>query len=293
MAQVIRVCMLNADTPVPAVVVERTPTYGGIFHHLLSSAASNIAKSSEFPKGPITVASTDFNVVKNEYPLSLAEFDAIVISGSAKSAYDDLPWIHKLGRWLKHTYDHEPRVKIFGSCFGHQIVCQTLLKDYGVKVEKDAKGWELGVKEITLHQGFRRRFWNGKDEGRGQGVGEKLRLQFVHHDHVVIPEMEALPRSWTLVGNTQHCAVQGMYEPGRVLTLQGHFEFDRFVNRETIKFFFPNWQPKVLEEALDAIDADDDSIQAAEMVVRFFLEDSGQKYSAMHKGVRHALSSRE
>jgi GMP synthase-like glutamine amidotransferase len=283
MAQTIRICMLNADTPVPVVHDKVAPTYGRIFHGLLSANSINSTTS-----GSINITSTDFDVIKNEYPASLDEFDAIIISGSANSAYDDLPWIRKLTRWVKDVYQQEPRIKIFGSCFGHQLVCHALLSDYGVKVEKDPKGWELGVKEITLHEEFRKTFWKGAKSQTE--LAEVMRLQFVHHDHVVIPAMEALPSFWIAVGSTKHCAVQGVYEPGHVLTFQGHFEFDRFINSETIKFFFPTWQPKVLEETLDAIDADDDSIAAAQMVLRFFTEKCVDRKGASHAVVGGLLT---
>lgn len=273
--------MLNADAPVPAVAAERAPTYGRIFQQLLSSAATKTKLSGASLDSTIHITSTDFDVTKNEYPASIADFDAVIISGSANSAYDELPWIRKLARWTKEIYEREPSVKIFGSCFGHQLVCQALLGDHGVKVEKHPEGWELGVKEITLHRQFYNEFF-GYERGRGDGYGEKMKLQFVHHDHVVVPHVEALPGSWTTMGSTQHCTNQGMYESGRVLTFQGHFEFDRFINSETIKYFFPNWQPKVLGETLDAIDADDDSVAAAGVVLKFFLDDSIRKYGQSH-----------
>jgi GMP synthase-like glutamine amidotransferase len=255
----IRICMLNADIPVPNVFAQRAPTYGRIFHQLLAQAS---------PK--ITIQSTDFDVIQDKYPGSLEDFDAIIVSGSANSAYDDLPWIHKLDAYVRDVYTHHPHIKIFGSCFGHQIICQSLLKEYGVKVVQDLNGWEIGVKNITLHSRFREVFGKRTESAN---VAESMRLQFVHHDHVVIPSPELLPTSWISVGNTQHCAVQGVYEPGRVLTLQGHFEFDRFVNSECIKHFFdPIWEAERLQEALAAIEADDDSKDAAQMIVGFFME---------------------
>jgi GMP synthase-like glutamine amidotransferase len=281
MARNLNICMLNADAPVPVVAAERAPTYGRIFHNLLSSAAANNKSSRNSSNQAIHITSTDFDVTKNEYPTSIADFDAIIISGSANSAYDELPWIRKLTRWTKDLYEKEPGVKIFGSCFGHQLVCQALLQDHGVKVEKDPKGWELGVKEITLDQQFCHEFFGHEEHERDSDV-KKMRLQFVHHDHVVVPDRKALPGSWTTLGSTQHCAIQGMYDSGRVLTFQGHFEFDRFINSETIRYFFPNWQPKVLEETLDAIDADDDSVAAAGIVLDFFLDDSARKHGKSH-----------
>lgn len=262
--------MLNADIPVPNVCAQKAPTYGRIFHQLLSAAAAQ-----KLPR--IAIKSSDYDVMKEEYPISLAEFDAIIISGSANSAYDDLEWVRRLDDFISDVYQNDPRIKIFGSCFGHQIVCQSLLKDFGVRVGVDPNGWEIGVREITLHKHFLEVF------GRDHPLPEKLRLQFVHHDHVVIPTPDSLPHSWMTLGSTQHCAVQGMYEPGRVLTYQGHFEFDKFINSETVKFFFPAWAPGVLKEAMEAIDADDDAIAAAEMVLKFILEKGVDKDGATYK----------
>lgn len=224
--------------------------------------------------------------MKNQYPSSLDNFDAIIISGSANSAYDDIPWIRTLEAYIREVYFHYPSVKIFGSCFGHQIMCQSLLKEHGVRVEMDPKGWEIGVKEIRLHERLLRAF-----ERQGTLLDEKMRLQFVHRDHVVIPDVESLPAEWMTFGSTDHCAVQGIYEPGRILTLQGHFEFDHFVNSECIKYFFgPDWDTDRLDEALKAIDADDDSKAAAEMILRFFLEKGGYVIDSNHDVVGGLLT---
>jgi GMP synthase-like glutamine amidotransferase len=261
--------MLNADIPVPNVFAKQAPTYGRIFHQLLARASPNI-----------TIQSMDFEVMKDQYPSSLDDFDAIIISGSANSAYDDQPWIRTLEAYIRDVYLHHPCVKLFGSCFGHQIMCQSLLKEHGVRVEKDPRGWEIGVKEVKLHERFLKAF-----RERGIRLDEKMRLQFVHHDHVVIPDVESLPAEWMAVGSTDHCAVQGVYEPGRVLTLQGHFEFDRFVNSECIKHFFGSeWDQDRFDEALKAIDADDDSKTAAAMILDFFL-DKGVDVTGANHGV--------
>ncbi|KAF2023987.1 class I glutamine amidotransferase-like protein [Setomelanomma holmii] len=269
MAQTLRICMLNADAPVPAIVDQRAPTYGRIFHNLLSAAASQIAPD-------VKVTSTDFDVVNGQYPTSLADFDAIIISGSANSAYDDLDWIRGLDAYTLDVYQNEPRVKIFGSCFGHQLMCQSLLGARAVRVEQDPKGWEIGVQDIILHDHFRSAL-RANTLGILGDIPESIRLQFVHHDHVVLPTPDSLPLDWMPLGSTQHCAVQGIYKPGRILTLQGHFEFDRFVNGETVRYFFPKLAPQALSQHLDAIDADDDAVGAAMMVLGFLLEKgSGQ-----------------
>lgn len=278
-ARIIRIAMLNADEPV-AVVSAQMGSYGAIFHDLLAKAASRISPTT-------TIESTEFDVVKGEYPENAAYFDAILITGAAAAAYDDEPWIHRLDAYVQGLYQQHPRVRMFGSCFGHQLICQSLLRGCGVVVEKNPKGWELGVREIRLGPEFLAALGGGA-EGSVSGTrpptpaiteqedhqreGHLLRLQFVHADHVKIPSPELLPGSMSVVGYTERCAVQGVYEPARVLTYQGHFEFDRFVNSETAKVFGASWEVQQLEEALSAMDYDDDSHRAAEMVVRFLLE---------------------
>jgi GMP synthase-like glutamine amidotransferase len=262
MTPTLRICMLNADVPVPVIHQQRATTYGKIFHQLLCNAARTASSKLE-------ITSQDFNAVNSEYPSDLSEFDAILISGSASSAYDDVDWIHTLNAFIKNVYQTQPQLKIFGSCFGHQLICHALLSEYDVRAEKDPSGWEIGVKQIVLDDEFRKVFQ--KTVSSGRGVPRALRLQMVHGDHVYIPQSDALPVSWITLGRTEHCAVQGVYEPGRILTFQGHFEFDRFVNGETVKFFFPTWAPDVMAKALDDVDKDDDAVAAAIIVLDFFL----------------------
>ncbi|KAH8724166.1 class I glutamine amidotransferase-like protein [Phaeosphaeriaceae sp. PMI808] len=260
----IRICMLNADAPVPTVFAQRGATYGRMFHTLLANVSPNLE-----------IQSSDFNVMLGEYPTSLEDFDAIMIPGSIHSAYDDLPWIHRLDEYIRNVYEHHPRIKIFGSCFGHQLVAQSLLKEYGVRIEADPKGWKVGVKEVVLNERLLREFRRHPDiDFHGNRVGGKMRLQFVHQDHVIVPSPGSLPGSWMTLGSTEHCAVPGLYEPGRVFTLQGHFEYDRFVNSEVIQYCFgTSWELEKLNKALEGTAGDDDSLMAAQMIVEFMLED--------------------
>ena len=101
-----------------------------------------------------------------------------------------------------------------------------------------------------------------------------FKAQFVHADHVVLPTSDAstlpLPPDWINLGSSKHCAVQGILNTGRVLTLQGHFEFDRFVNAETIRVFGRSWDEEFRNAALKVVDQDDDSRLLAEIVACFF-----------------------
>lgn len=59
------------------------------------------------------------------------------------------------------------------------------------------------------------------------------------------------------------------------MTYQGHAEFDRFVNGETLKVFGkPIWSQEFLGQALEMVGREDDAIWAATVMLRFFLEDA-------------------
>lgn len=293
----IHIAMLNADIPVPNVLA-RHGSYGNIFLTLLQKSAARLFPPTNSSGPRVSVTSQDFNVIRGEYPSSLDDFDAILLTGSASSSYEDNKWNRDLDTYVSHVYKNHPSIRIFGSCFGHQMVCQSLLREYGTVVEKSPAGWELGVYEIGLTEGFQKAIQtlvhsradyadpsvrprtpqsdNAEETHESQaGKSSSLRLQFIHADHVRLGVKDAeavLPPNWMVIGKTDKCPVQGVYEPGRVLTYQGHFEFDRFINTETLKVFGAKWDTEFFRESLEAMDLDDDADAACDMVLGFFLQ---------------------
>jgi GMP synthase-like glutamine amidotransferase len=187
----------------------------------------------------------------------------------------------------QETYLTFPHIKIFGSCFGHQILCHALFSTHlSPVVCAHPAGWEVGVHAVTLSPAFVAHFG---PVTTNPDSPNQVRLQMVHADHVVLPfsvsghpdadsdsDSLALPEGWISIGSSAHCALQGVYQRGRVLTFQGHAEFDAWVTRETIDAFLRGvWSTEALEEAFVAIGKDggrDDSLWAAEVMVRFFAE---------------------
>jgi GMP synthase-like glutamine amidotransferase len=176
---------------------------------------------------------------------------------------------------LLDMYHNHPHIHLFGSCFGHQIICQAILSPSPSAscVSYDPKGWELGIHAITLSSEFLSRF--GPVVSNHSSNGTQLRLQFVHHDHVVVPPT-GLPEGWMSIGRSEHCALQGVYQPGRILTYQGHAEFDTFINTETLRTFGPlaGWTAEMTADALKAVEGEDDAMWAATLILRFIGEQS-------------------
>ncbi|KAF2452020.1 class I glutamine amidotransferase-like protein [Karstenula rhodostoma CBS 690.94] len=271
----LRIAMFNTDTPVPTVR-SKWSTYGKMFEGLLVAAASR------FTPG-LAIETDEYDIQRFQYPYSLADIDVILITGSAAASYDADEWIRRLDDYVLDVYKNHRHVRMFGSCFGHQLICQSLLREYGVRVEKDPNGYELGVKELLLNKRFCETLGNGSVFSRK--TPDSLRVQMIHGDHVVVPALESLPDSWIILGATQHCAMQGMYDPARIFTLQGHFEFDRFVNTELMKVFGAKgkWSSQMIQDGLEAVDADDDAEFIGEIVLQFMLEKGGSEGAAHRK----------
>ena len=280
-----RVAILNADTPVPSVLAERGQ-YSDIFATLLKHAAAQAQDLASLALDFIA-----YNCVLGHYPttLELDSIDAIIITGScnkphpplslnfkltptpAASVYETTPWILTLAQFLKEMYTTRPRIKMFGSCFGHQILCHALFSTPEQPVVScNPAGWEIGIHAITLASAFLSRFGAVTSN---VGAPTQLRQQLVHADHVVLHD--GMPEGFVSVGRSAHCALQGVYQQGRVLTSQGHVEFDEFVNAETVLVFGKTvWSKEFMEVALKGTKGVDDAVWAAQVVVRFFLEEA-------------------
>ncbi|KAL7342194.1 class I glutamine amidotransferase-like protein [Rhodotorula toruloides] len=199
----LRLLILLADTPLPA---RRSGDYHQIFARLLRSS--------------IELEVQSYDVVRGEFPSEeeVRSADGVLITGSAASAYEPLPWITHLVSFTSSLPTLNPSLKLIGICFGHQIIARA----FGSSVERNEKGWEIGTRRIGLTERGREVF-----EGRGE-----IAVHQMHRDHV-----PSLPPSFELLGSTPACAIHGMVRLAdasapfshtniSAVTLQGHPEFD-------------------------------------------------------------------
>lgn len=301
----VHIAVLEADTPSPAVYAKRG-LYNTQFRKLLSAAADRLNRNPQNLKhGPIDILVTAFDVVGGSFPNlhdlraesetsnGTCPIDAILVTGAVAAAYDDLHWIPALESFIQTVHTKYPLVKIFGSCFGHQLIGQALLekselsyiKEWPTKFSVQAQSsHEIGVQSITLNPDFACRFSSLASFKQL----EPFRIQLIHGD-VVAPSTTlterdrmnaSLPAPWINVGSSEKCLIQGLYYPRRVLTLQGHFEYDAFAAAELCLHFSKkfSWPSDLLSSHLDAIwrgnradnDDGDDSKAATEAVLLFF-----------------------
>jgi len=146
---------------------------------------------------------------------------------------------------------------VVGICFGHQIIGRAL----GADVDKNPSGWELSVEKIALN-------------AQGQkliGV-PSVELHQMHRDAVL-----TVPPGVTNLGTSSRCPIQILYKPGRILSFQGHPEFDEPITEEILE---AEHEANVLDdeafqEAIKRVDRPHDGVLLSSRMMEFFL-DSGK-----------------
>ncbi|KAH9896838.1 class I glutamine amidotransferase-like protein [Cubamyces lactineus] len=217
-----KIAVLLCDTPLPAILASQGD-YGAIFETLFRNALREAG-------GPETKFVVDAYDVRNEqvYPKDVDQYDAVLLTGSAASAYENLEWINKLVDYVRFLSKEKPQIRLIGICFGHQIIARAL---GGECVPNDGK-WEIGVTEINLTE-----------------IGQKLlgvstlNLEQMHRDHV-----PRVPPNFRLLGSTSVAPNQGMVQlypdaspdsvsPAdvHIFTVQGHPEFHKKITEEIVK----------------------------------------------------------
>src|SRR5262245_96536 len=95
----------------------RHGTYPAMFGPLLRAAGPSLTFAS-------------YAVLDDEWPASIGECDAWLVTGSRHTAFERLPWMVRLEQLLRDIMASDRPV--VGICFGHQILAQAL----GGKVER-------------------------------------------------------------------------------------------------------------------------------------------------------------
>ena len=136
-----------------------------------------------------------WSVVDMDFPDSPLVADGWLLSGSKHGAYEDLPFIAPLERFVRDAY--AAKVPLVGICFGHQMIAQAL----GGKVEKFSDGWSLGRQIYDLE-------------------GKSVALNAWHQDQVT-----RTPKDARTIGSNELCKHAALAYEGRAFSVQAHPEF--------------------------------------------------------------------
>ena len=129
---------------------------------------------------------------------SMRNFDALIVSGSERSVYDDISWHGDVSHALHES--REMGKPIFGICFGHQIMASI----FGGEVRNSSGDAFVGIKKFVQTDGntFNRFVW--------------------HQDQVTRP-----PDCATVVASSDYCPFASLEYNFPAFSVQYHPEFEK------------------------------------------------------------------
>ncbi len=139
--------------------------------------------------------------------------DAVILTGSKYSVYNNSPWINKLKKFVKKLIDGNNY--ILGICFGHQILAHCL----GAEVKKNSLGWELGSYKIKLSD-------KGLENKLFKGFSSEEIVYESHQDTVL-----NLPPEVDILAYTEKSNQSFSYND-KIYGVQFHPEFSKEVTRK-------------------------------------------------------------
>ena len=226
------IAILNCDQIKP----EFEQAYGQ-YPKMFKSLLSNIDKEMIF---------SEFDVMHGEYPQDINDSDLFIITGSRADAYADIPWINHLKAFINKLNDQKK--KLFGVCFGHQIIAQAL----GGTVKKAESGWHVGVDKLELLDSTLMDL-------------AALDLIFSHQDQVI-----EIPPSAKLIGTCgSNCPNAAFTIGNHIVALQGHIEFSKSFAKDLLDMRKEILGEEKYTSAIKSLSKDTDEVLLTQAVINY------------------------
>ena len=171
-----------------------------------------------------------YKVSEREFPPRVDTefgFDAVIVSGSQTSVYDDEPWIERTEAWVREAVD--AGVPLLGVCWGHQLLAQAI----GGEVDPMGGRGELGYETVRR---------TDEDDPLFDGIGPSFVAFETHTD-----EVTALPSAATPLAETDR-ALQG-FRVENAWGVQFHPEYDR----DTARWVTEHKRGWLTDETVDGV----------------------------------------
>ena len=186
------------------------------------------------------------------FPAQLNECAAYIITGSSLSIYEDTSWMQNLKKLILKL--HSSSIPVAGICFGHQLIASAL----GGKVELSPKGWGIGVISYPIHL---HKDWMSPSM-------KDFSLLYSHQDQVIEPPMGA-----EVLAGGDFCPY-AMLQIDKIITMQGHPEFERNFLKDVILSRKDRIKPETLKTGIDSLSLKTDHQIIASWIVNFLSTES-------------------
>ncbi|MTI12719.1 glutamine amidotransferase-related protein [Sansalvadorimonas verongulae] len=189
-----------------------------------------------------------YRVLDGIFPQTTHECDAWLITGSRYSAYDALPWIPALKKFVQRLY--QEKRKLIGICFGHQVMAEAL----GGKVTLSEKGWGvcMSFNKVCTHK-----HWM-------EPAREDFNLLVSHQDQVT-----TLPADAQILAGSDFCPNYMIQYGDHFLSIQGHPEFSPTYAKELMLTRQDRIPADRIGEGLESLSYAPDKTLAAQWLLRF------------------------
>lgn len=181
------------------------------------------------------------------------QLEGVIVTGSARGVYDDVPWMEPLRAAIRNIYG--ANIPMVGICFGHQVMADAL----GGTVIKSEKGWGLGRHVYEL---------NGAPDYFVHPSG-RLAVAASHQDQVVgAPAGAATFLSSAFTPNAGL-----IYANGAAISLQPHPEFELDYSAAIFELRRNNpLSDEEVQRALDTLESPMDNDFVAKALAAFFVQ---------------------
>ncbi|KAL8996850.1 MAG: hypothetical protein Q9169_003752 [Polycauliona sp. 2 TL-2023] len=240
----LRIAILECNDGIPPTL-EKYKSYGAMSATLLQAGA----EAAGLTKQHLETSLWDVINRVGNFP-KLENVDAVFLTGSKHDSFATNPWTNALVSFVQEILAQQ-RVKLIGVCYGHQIIGRAM----GAKVGRnDSQGWEVSVTDVDL-----------------TAQGKAL---FSKEGKNVLDIVFEYPAGVQPLGSTGKCRVQGMFVPGRVISVQGHPEFTEEVLAELLKLRHEQglFNDDVYHEAMARVGRKHDGLVVGKRFIEFLLD---------------------
>jgi GMP synthase-like glutamine amidotransferase len=221
-----RIAVLETNTDASAFALAQ-PRDGEVWRNLLAGQRADWEFSL-------------FDVTQGDFPPEQSRFDGWIIGGSPASVHDGAVWIDRLTALIRRIVGRQERV--FGACFGHQVIAQAL----GGTVGDNPDGWKLGIAAMT-------------------GAHGTLRQYAAHAEQVT-----TLPAGAQILAASDHCPVASFAMGEHVLTTQYHPEMTHRFIAELVEHLAHDLPAGVIAQARADLRGVADTAASVDQIVAFF-----------------------